>query len=200
MAAMISRAGAPVNAWIDTFLGVLVSPRHTLKEIAAGASRDWGGLRGAIAAVVAASAVDGLMSAGARFGWSVPLLVAFGIVGGLFGWLLIAATVALPAAAFGADRARIRASFVTTAWALVPWIFMAPLFAYRQALGLIALPASLVPVAWVLALEWIAVQESYQLKGWQTLFLLVFLPQMLLITSLWWAVQVAGTGVSLLVG
>ncbi|GEM_PF-2290134 len=190
----------PAGAWIDIFFSLLVAPQATLRRLAAEAAQGWRGLAGALAAVVAASVVDGLVSAGTRFHWSLPFLVAFGVVGGLAGWLLIAGTIALPAAAFGAERRKIRASFVTSGWALLPWIFMAPLFAYRAAIGPAAIPLSLVPFVWVVCLEWIAIQEAYELSGWQTLFLFIFLPQAVLVSAIWWAAQVIGCGINLLAG
>jgi hypothetical protein len=182
--------------WIDTFAGVLVSPRATLAQLADACEQGTARVPGAAAVVIIAAAVDSLVTAGHSLEWWTPFAVAFGILSGLAGWLLVAAPIGVAAIAFGADRRRVRASFITTAWAFAPWILIGPLSTFRNTFGLAAVPLALIPLFWVAVLQWLAIQESYRLKSWQTLFLLVFSPQLFFLMYLWWSVQITGTGFS----
>jgi hypothetical protein len=187
------------NSFAENFLGTLISPRSTFKQIASRAESGWTGIEAALIVVVLVSLVDGLVSCGQQFQWWVPFLSLLAVVGGLVSWLVLAGTAALAAVVFNTEPARIRASFICSAWAFLPWLFMAPATAYHSAFGPIMLPLALLPCVWVLYLQWLAFQETYQLKGWQTLFLLVFLPQLGLSLCIWWSLQILGTGLSLLV-
>src|SRR5262249_8827246 len=133
---------------------------------------------------------------GSKFTFLVPFLTTAGIFCGLFGWLALTGPLALAAWAFNVPPARIRASFITTGWAFLPWLFVAPLHAIRDALGPAAIPLLLIPILWVIFLQFIAVMEAYQAKGWQTLFLVLYMPQMASFMCLWWSTQILSTSLS----
>lgn len=186
------------RSFTENFLGTLVSPRSTFRQIAETSQSSWNGFEAALIVVGLVSVADGMASCGQRFQWWVPLILLAAILGGLVSWLILAGTAALAATVFNVSPAKIRASFICSAWAFLPWLFIGPATAYRTALGPIALPLMVLPCLWVLYLQWLAFQEAYQLKGWQTLFLLVFLPQLAFSFCIWWSMQIVGTGFSLL--
>lgn len=185
-----------IEQWADDFLGMLVSPKETVRRIASQSGQGWSGLAGGLSTLILVSAVSGSISAGTNKTWMVALFALAGIFCGLVGWLSLAGAVALAAASFNVERSRIRAAIIATAWGFLPLLFVAPIAAYRAAFGAAVIPLLFLPAIWVVSLEWLAVQESYQLKGWQTLLLLVLLPQLAVFLCLFWSCQILGTTLS----
>ena len=99
-----------INHWTYTFLGILTSPRATMRQL----SRSPDGVPAAVTTLVLVAIVDGLASAG--HSWWVPLIVVGDIIGTVAGWLALAGGIALLATVFHVEGQRMRASFVTTAW------------------------------------------------------------------------------------
>lgn len=193
----MSEVVEPASDWTSTLLGVLVCPRATMRRLA---MQGGSGLAGAAALVTVVSAASGLALAGGRFTGFTPISLVAAIVCGVIGWLSMTGTLALAASAFGVPASRVRASFVTTGWAMLPFLFLLPLSVYRLALGPVAAILVLAPLAWSYCLLWLALHESYDLRSRQALFLIVLLPQLATFTIFWWTIQALGVACAFVFG
>lgn len=169
---------APVQ-WIDTFLGVLVNPRATFARIREDNRESLHGFTGAMVLLVLVFAMDGLrFSTLPTIKWAAINLPAAVLAGGMY-WLCLAGALSISALCFGAPKYKVRAVLVNLAWSFVPWLFMAPIGCFRHVLGPAIAMAVLVPMLWVFVLQIIAINESFELKSWQTLLLVLLVPTLL---------------------
>lgn len=168
-------------SWIDTFMGILLAPRDTMRGLAMLNDRRLTGFGGALMAVVLPCALDGL-----RITPPTKLVLAIAMVPlsvglGILMWATMAGLLSLLAWIFGhADEknARIRRTFVLTGWSFAPWIFMAPIYCYREALGIWFAPLAVIPFAWMFILQILAVKASFELRSLQTLILFFAIPSL----------------------
>jgi hypothetical protein len=161
--------------WINAFLGTLVAPLSTFRAIV---EREKGQSQftGACAAVALVAIMDGLRDLSPNSvgmaGISVPASVIFY----LFVWLSAATAIGLVGMAFGKPSYRFGAIVSTMGWSFLPWIFMAPITCLSYGLGSVAALLAIIPALWVFVLQLLALNESYDLKFWQTLCLAVIVP------------------------
>jgi len=196
-------ADAPFGqGWLEsfagTFMGVLFAPQSTFKALSEKQRSDLSGIGGAVAVVLLASCLNGLPADGAQSGAWLALKLFFGLGLGVFGWLLLASVFILVSLAFGQPQSRSRACLVNTGWAFLPWLFMAPISLYRDALGPGSALLFFLPMIWVVCLQWFAVREALALKDWQALCLLGLLPQLFLFAYLFWACRILSTVIAAL--
>lgn len=163
-------------SFIDTFLGTLLAPVQTFRQLALESINDTSALPGAFFIVILAFALDGLrLTPGGQLGWAL-INVPGEITGGLALWLLSAIVVSMTALCFGADMAKVRACFVTLGWSLLPWIFLGPLACFAKIFGTVQVLFMAIPLAWIIFLQVVAVKQSFQMKIWQALVLVMVLP------------------------
>jgi hypothetical protein len=164
---------------IDTFLGTLIAPVQTFKQLSLECRDDIKHLPGAFGIVVLVFALDALrLTPASEIGWAV-LNVPFEVTGGLLLWLLSAFVVSLCALCFGASAARVRSAFVTLGWSLLPWIFMAPLSCFWKVSGPAHFLLMALPLVWVFFLQIVAIMQSFEMKSWQVLVLVLLVPPLL---------------------
>lgn len=170
----------------DTFWGILVSPRKTFREILEHPEFDKQYFWGAVGVVFLSSIIDGLtVPTLVDPGWIVFSL-CLSIVAGFARWFSLAALAALTVTLFGAHTSRIAARLVTTGWAFLPGIFLAPLGCYRLVIGPFYPLASISILLWVVALEWLAIQETYRLRGLEMYCLVFAVPSLFFFVQLFW--------------
>jgi hypothetical protein len=169
--------------WIETFMGILLAPRDTMRGLAMLNDTRLTGFGGAVMAVILPCALDGLrITPPAKLGMAtamIPLSIALGILM----WATMAGLLSLLAWIFGhaaEKNARIRRIFVLMGWSFAPWIFMAPIYCYRDALGIWFAPLAVIPFAWMFVLQILAVKVSFELRSLQTLILFFAVPSLYL--------------------
>lgn len=165
--------------WIETLVGILLAPRATMRELAVMNDRHLTGFGGAFMAVVLPCALDGLrITPPAKLGLAIAMVpVSIGL--GIAMWATMAGLLSLLAWIFGHAEersARIRRTFVLSGWSFAPWIFMAPIYCYREALGIWFAPLAVIPFAWMFVLQILAVKVSFELSSVQTLILFFAVP------------------------
>jgi hypothetical protein len=167
------------HSWIETFMGILVAPRQTMRELALLNDARLTGFGGAVIAVVLPCALDGLrITPPSKLGLATAM-VPMSIVLGLLMWATMAGLLSLLAWIFGSPiekNARIRRTFVLMGWSFAPWIFMAPIYCYRDALGIWFAMLAVIPFAWMFILQILAVKVSFELRSLQTLVLFFAVP------------------------
>ncbi len=169
----------PNLTWIDTFLGVLVAPRSTFARLREENRESLHGFAGAMVLLALVFALDGLrFSTVSSIKWAAVNLPSAIIMGGSY-WLCLAAAVALGAICFGAPKYRVRAVMINLAWSFVPWLFMGPIGCFRNVLGPAISMMVCLAMLWVFILQLIAINESFEMKSWQTLALVFVLPGLL---------------------
>lgn len=165
--------------FIETFLGTLIAPLQTFKQLAEECQTELAHLPFAFGIVILVFALDALRLTPANQIGMAVLNVPLEVTGGLTLWLLSAAVVGLAALCFGVDSAKVRAAFVTLAWSLLPWIFMGPIACFWKILGQAHVLLMSIPLAWILFLQIIAVKQSFQMKAWQALVLVLVVPTLM---------------------
>ncbi len=166
-------------AFIDTFVGTLLAPMQTFRQLALESRKDTSPLPGAFFIVLLAFAMDALrLTPVNQMGWAL-VNIPSEATGGLMLWLLSASLVSLAALCFGAEMAKIRACYVTLGWSLLPWIFLSPLSCFAKVLGGVEVLLMALPLTWIVFLQVIAIKESFQMKVWQALILVMLLPTLL---------------------
>lgn len=170
----------------DTVWGIFLYPRKAFREILEHPELDKQYFWAAIAIVFLVSLIDGL---------SVPSLVDtswmmfslfVSLVVGFARWLFLAALVALTITLFGAHVSRVRACLITTGWAFLPGILLAPAGCYRLVLGPYYPVLSVSILLWIVALEWLAIQETYKLRGMEMYCLVFAVPSLLFFAQVFW--------------
>jgi hypothetical protein len=164
-------------AFIEAFLGTLVSPNETFKKLAAESRHDTNQLPAAFAIVVIISALDAFRLAGS--GKMVLAMLSCEVTGAVMLWVLSALVIGLTALCFGTASGNVRAVFVTMAWSLLPWIFLGPLACYGKFLGVLRSLLMCLPLFWILVLQIIAIKNSFEMKPWQALLLVFIVPFLL---------------------
>ena len=169
----------PKLCFIETFIGTLTAPVSTFRRLAQECYSEVNHLLGAVCIVVLVFGLDALrLTPANEIKWAV-LNVPMEITGGISLWLLSAGVISLTALCFSVDISRARAAFVTLAWSLSPWIFMGPIACFWKLLGTAHVLFMTVPLLWILILQIIAVKESFQMKIWQALVLVLVIPPLL---------------------
>lgn len=173
----------PAIGWIDTFLGTLVSPVATFRLIIEH-EKERSQFTAACAAVVLVATLDGMRdltpNSVAMAALSIPASILFYV----FTWFCAAGAIGLVGKAFGSPSHSFGAVVSTMGWSFLPWIFMAPITCLSFGLGSAAAFFAMAPAAWVFVLQLIAINESYNLKGWQTLCLAVIVPLLVYLAQL----------------
>jgi hypothetical protein len=163
-------------SWVETFAGVLVSPKETFHRLSNQDDSSASGLLGAAVCVFLVFALDGLRLTPAKeLEWALVNVPA-GIFVGVTLWLLLSSTLALLGACFNQPKEKLGAIYVTLGWSFAPWILMAPVFCYRELFGHAFFLLSIVPFAWTIIAQIYAIKATFELKVWQTLSLLFIVP------------------------
>ncbi len=170
----------------DTVWGIFLHPRRTFREILEHPEFDRQYFWGAIAIVFLASLIDGLnVPALVDPAWMMlSLFVSF--VVGFARWFFLAALAALTVTLFGAHVSRIGACLITTGWAFLPGILLAPAGCYRLVLGPYYPILSISILLWIVALEWLAIQETYKLRGMEMYCLVFAVPSLFFFAQVFW--------------
>lgn len=162
--------------FIEIFFGTLVSPVKTFRQLSEDCRTDTNHLPAAVALVIFVFALDALrLTPPNEIGWAL-FNVPAEVSGGITLWLLTAALVSLLAICFGIDSNKCRACFVTLAWSFLPWIFTGPIACFWKVLGRTHVLFMTIPLLWILILQIIAIKESFQLKLWRVLLLVLLVP------------------------
>lgn len=165
--------------FIETFLGTLVAPIQTARRLALESRADTSQLPGAFCLVILVFAFDALRLTPAKeLGWAL-INVPGEVTGGLTLWLLSALLVSLAALCFGVAVSKVRAAFVTLGWSLLPWVFLGPIACFWRVFGHAHVILMAVPLCWILFLQIVAIKESFEMKLWQVLVLVLLLPPIL---------------------
>ena len=174
------------NLLADTASGIILHPRKTFREILEHPENDRLYFLGALAIVFLASLIDGFSTpSSANADWMLfSVLISLFI--GFARWFFLAALVALTVTLFGAHTSRVVACLITTGWAFVPWILMAPVGCYRLVCGVFYPLLALSILVWVVALEWLAVQETYRLRGMEMYCLVFAVPSLFFFARILW--------------
>ena len=164
---------------LDIFIGTLLCPVQTFRQLAEDCRNEANHLPAAFAAVILIFALDALrLTPPSRLHFAL-FNVPSEVVGGLTLWLLSAAVVSLTAMCFGAELSKVRACFVTMAWSLTPWIFLGPIACFWKVFGSAHVLLMTIPVLWIFFLQLVAIKQSLQLKIWQVLVLALVVPSLL---------------------
>jgi len=175
-----------VSMLTETAWGILVNPRKTFREILEHPEFDKHYFWGAVGIVFLSSVIDGLtMPSLVSPGWVIFSLF-LSIMAGFVRWFFLAALAALTVTLFGAHMSRIAACLITTGWAFLPGILLAPLGCYRLVVGPFYPLLSMAVLFWVVALEWLAIQETYKLRGMEMYCLVFAVPSLLFFTQILW--------------
>lgn len=173
------QAAKPTLGPLDIFLGTLVCPVQTFRQLAQDCFHEANHLPAAFGIVILIFALDALRLTPPNKLYYAVLGVPSEVVGGLTLWLLSAAVISLTAMCFGAEMAKVRALFVTMAWSLLPWIFLGPIACFWKVLGSTHVLFMTIPICWVFFLQLVAIKQSLQLKIWQVLCLALIVPTLL---------------------
>jgi hypothetical protein len=171
---------APVKpaSWIENFVGMLTNPIKTMHELAELNEHQLTGFGGATLAVLVPCILDGLRMTPPTNLVVAPLTVTASVIMGLLMWATLAGLLSLTGWIFGAPISRCRRAFILTGWSFVPWMFMGPVYCYREALGLWFALFAVIPFAWMFILQMLAVREAFQLKSTQMLLLFFAVPSL----------------------
>lgn len=166
----------PAASWIENFAGVITNPIRTFRELAVLNEHHLTGFGGATLAVVIPCALDGLRVAPPSNMAFALLTIPSSIIMGLLMWAALAGLLSLTGWIFGAPMSRCRRAFVLTGWSFVPWIFMGPVYCYRDALGMWFAILAVIPFGWMFVLQMLAVREAFELKSTQMILLFFAVP------------------------
>jgi hypothetical protein len=171
---------APVKpaSWIENFVGILLHPIATFHELAELNQHQLTGFGGATLAVLIPCAMDGLRMTPPSNLVLAPLTVTASIIMGLLMWATLAGLMSLTGWVFGAPPSRCRRAFVLIGWSFAPWMFMGPVYCYREALGIWFAILAVVPFAWMFILQMLAVREAFELRSTQMLLLFFAVPSL----------------------
>jgi len=173
------QSSALESSWIDSFLGTLVAPACAFRRIRNQNEAGNFAIAEPLLAVLLIFAVDAFRSTSMKDVSDVLWLVPLSLICGLSLWLTSAAVVALVAMFLGVSIAKIRTASMTLGWALLPWLFMTPLSLLTHNFGAFSHVVLVVPGLWVLALQIIALNESFSLRSWQAAVLIFVVPTLL---------------------
>jgi hypothetical protein len=164
-------------SFIELFVGTLLAPVETFRILSKDAQQFTDArIPQAFFVVLLVFGIDGFrMSSADQLNLAV-VSVFFSALLGLMMWFLISTTVGLLAACFGSSIERIRAVFVTLGWSMLPWLFAAPISAMQTSLGL-AYQLFLTGLSvWIFFLQVIAINQTFEMKPWQSLCLAIIVP------------------------
>jgi hypothetical protein len=171
------------SSWIDSFLGTVVAPVCTFRRIRSQNEAGTFAIAEPLLAVLLVFTVDAFRSTSVKDVADVLWWVPVSLIGGLSLWFSTAAVVALVAMFFKVSTAKIRTASITLGWALLPWLFMTPLSLLAHNLGAFSHVLYVLPGLWVLALQIIALNESFSLCSWQAAVLIFVVPFLLAIAQ-----------------
>lgn len=164
---------------LDAFMGTLICPVQTFRRLAEDCRYQANHLPAAFGIVILIFALDALRLTPPNRLQMALFNVPAEIGGGLTLWLLSAAVVSLTAISFGAEMSKVRACFVTMAWALLPWIFLGPIACFWKVFGAAHVLLMTIPVIWIFFLQLTAIKQSFQLQIWQVFVLALVVPALL---------------------
>lgn len=165
--------------FIDTLFGTLCAPVQTFRHLALCCKQDSSQLPAAFAVVILVFALDALrLTPANQISWAL-FNVPSEVSGGIMLWLLSAGVVSLTSLCFGQDTGKVRASFVTLAWSLLPWLFTGPIACFWKILGPAHVLFMTVPLLWIVFLQIVAIKESFEMKTWQSIVLVLLIPPLL---------------------
>jgi len=165
--------------FVETMLGTLVAPVQTFRLLSADCRSEIKHLPGALAIVILVFALDAMrLTPANQISWAL-INVPSEVGGGIILWLLSAGVVSLAALCFGQESYKARASFVTLAWSLLPWIFTGIIACFWKVLGPAHVIFMSIPLCWILFLQIVAIQQSFELKTWQSLTLVLLVPPLI---------------------
>lgn len=166
-------------SFIELFLGTLVSPVSTFAACRNACQSKAAYVPETFALVIGIFALGGIrMSQLDSMGWA-PLNIAIDVSTGLTVWLTAFGLLALTAACFNQEAGKIRSCLVTIGLSLTPWLLMGPISCLRGALGPLFIVLALLPAAWVFFLQIIAINQSFNMKSWQSICLALIVPSLL---------------------
>jgi hypothetical protein len=174
-APQVAYGATPMN-WVETFTGILCAPVQTMRALALLSDTHQAGIGGAALAVLLPFALDGIRLTPPSNLLFVWFNVPFAIILGMLLWLTIAGVYALTGSIFGSPRKFCRRAFVLTGWSYAPWMFMAPVYCYRELLGPAFTIFAAIPLVWTFILQMLAVKESFELRSSQVLALFFVVP------------------------
>jgi VanZ family protein len=184
--------------WIEIFYGVLVSPAKTFAYITSQSRAGISNLTGACIVVFLVFMADAIRETNINRVQSVLFNIPMSIFFGITFWLVLFSSIALIATCFNAPKQNIKASLVAIGWSFVPWLFMGPVSCFKGAMGPAHILLALIPYIWMVSLQLLAINESYQLKGWQTLSLVFVVPVLFSLVNFMFIMQILGATVGAL--
>ena len=166
-------------SFMETFVGTLLAPVQTFNRLAQDCKHHTNHLPAAFAIVVMVFALDALrLTPTGAWGWAL-FNVPTEVFGGIAIWLLAAGVISLTALCFSVESWKARAAFVTLAWSFLPWIFMGPISCFAKLLGGTHVLFMIIPFTWIFFLQIVAIKQSFEMRAWQALALLLLVPPLL---------------------
>lgn len=161
---------------MEIFTGTLLAPVATFRRLVTEVAENGGNIPMAAAVVVCVFALDGLRLTSPNHLEGAAFHMALSAGYGTFLWSSTAGAVALAGACFKQPSISAKAAFVTLGWSMLPWLFTAPLFAMKEALGVFYALLMCIPLVWIFCLQLIAITQSYRMQAWQTAALVLLVP------------------------
>ncbi|MBY0546388.1 MAG: hypothetical protein K2W95_03805 [Candidatus Obscuribacterales bacterium] len=161
---------------MEIFTGTLLAPVATFRRLVSEVEGKGGHLPTAAGVVVCVFALDGLRLTSPTHLESAAFHMALSAGYGASLWASTAGALALAGACFKAPSTSAKAAFVTLGWSMLPWLFTAPLFAMKEALGALYALLMCIPLIWIFCLQLIAITQSYRMQAWQSAALVLLVP------------------------
>ncbi len=180
-------AASGVNQWADIFYGLLVAPVRTMRVLTEDESLAANNqtVYGALIMVVLANAISGAVDASV-IGTSPSLAILLSAVfQGLVMWLALSAILHIVCGWVSKHEVSLRTALICVGWAFMPLIFVGPMSCFRS-LGLVYNFLAIVPVLWMLYLQWLVFDHSLAVGPVRMFALLVLGPPLFLLTYLFW--------------
>jgi hypothetical protein len=177
------------QTWIERVVGTFLFPKQTFRLIRSESTQRTTGLLGALGIMAIVFSLDGIRLSQDKSVESVCWAVSFSLVLGFLYWLSLVGILAIAVSCFGHQRQDLRAAIVTLAWSFAPWMLAGPLFCYEHLVSSFYILLGAVPYIWVLALQYLALMESFQMKWWQASLLVFAVPSLLAVLQIVQIVQ-----------
>jgi hypothetical protein len=166
------------------FVGMLVEPSKTLRAICAEPERV--SLSWTVSLVTIISIAAGLHGSHALTPAAAYAQAWMSAFFGLFRWLILVLSFSLAAMCFAVHKSRARAFLISSGWAQLPLLFLAPLACYGHLFGKAYILAILCVYLWLFCLEWMAMENSFALKQMEVFCLIVTVPALIGLCQLTW--------------
>lgn len=173
-----------LERWADTFYGVITAPISTFQRLAdPDSDPNKTGLPGALLVVFIGMGLTAFI----RFNPKDPstlLNVAGFMTGGFTNWLFLTYILVLISVALN-RRIKFANALTMTGWALLPFVFFAPVGCFKHVKILFLLLATL-PAFWLLFLQWLAFKSSLRLSAAKLLAIIIVVPPLLAFVYFFW--------------